>query len=596
MLRGEPEAGPENSRVWVEISTVADAKIVFGGDARAQMMRGADALTNAVKTTLGPRGRNVLLDTGDERPRVTKDGASIAERIEFSDTFANMGARLMREVAVETSAVAGDGSTTATVLANSILRGGVGAVAAELGAIGVKRGIDVAVDAVMAQIRAAAEPVVTNQQIAQIATIAANGDSAVGTLIADAVAATGDYGEILVESGKATDDRLETISGMWFDRGYVSRHFVTDEATLTAELRNPLILIYGKKISSLDGLMPYLDRAIEKKRPLLIIAEDVEHEALTTLVVNRREGGLKVVAVKAPGFSAHRRDNLEDLAILTGGAVVLGEPGLGLTEASPDVMGRARRVRISVDRTTIIDGGGSAAAVTARCDQLRLMLKKPKSDHEQTTLRRRLAKLTSTIAYINAGGFTETEIAEKKGRIEKALRAVKAAMADGFVAGGGAALLHAANSLDGMMGADCDEYAGIQIVRRALAYPAGQIAENAGADGKAVVGRIAASTDTSYGFNADMREFGDMVAGGVIDPASVVCGALLRAASVAGPLVVTEAAVAEKPVKKIPRHPFACKCSDHDHHHYEGDPYHEHHHAHPNTPTLSTGHRHGHSH
>jgi chaperonin GroEL len=565
--------------------------MMFGDAARLQMLRGADALADAVKVTLGPRGRNVLLDTGRDGPQVTQDGARIAAYIEFNDTFENMGARLLREVAVETGALAGDGSSTATVLANALLRGGIAAVAANLEATGVKRGIELAVDTVVAHIRASAQPITDNAQVAQIATIAANGDSAIGTLIADAVAATGEHGEILVENGKAVDDRLETVSGMWFDRGYISRHFVTDEASLSAELRNPLILIYGKKISDLGGLMPYLDRAIERKRPLLIIAEDVENEALTTLVVNRREGGLKVVAVKAPGFSNHRRENLEDLAVLTGARVVLGETGLDLAEASPDVMGTAKKVRITVDRTMIIGGGGSGGgnseAVAARCAQLRLMLAKAKSDHELKTLRRRLAKLTGTVAFINAGGFTETEIKEKRGRIDKALRAVRAALDGGYVAGGGAALLHAAKSLDALAGADCDEFAGIQVVRRALEQPLGQIADNAGADGKHVIGRIAASADTSFGFDANSRTFGDVVASGVIDPAGVVCAALQGAASVAGPLVITEAAIAEKPVKKIPRHPFACKCSDHDHHHYPGDPYHEHHHAH------SHGHSHG---
>lgn len=564
------------------------AKIVFGNTARAEMMRGADALTSAVKVTLGPRGRNVLLDTGFDRPTVTKDGASVAERIEFSDTYANMGARLLREVAVETSAAAGDGSSTATLLANSILLGGVRAVASELGAIGVKRGIELAVDTVLAQIRNSAQPIDQNTQIAQIAAIAANGDEAIGALIADAVAATGADGEILIEAGRATEDKLEKVSGMWFDRGYISRHFVTDEATLSAELRNPLILIYGKKISDLGGLMPYLDCAVERKRPLLIVAEDVENEALTTLVVNRRAGGLKVVAVKAPGFSAHRRDNLEDLAILTGSQVVLGEPGLDLADATPDFMGRAQKVRITVDKTTIIGGAGDADAVRARGAQLRLALQNPKTDHEERALRRRLAKLISTVAFIHVGGFSETEIQEKKPRIEKALRAARSALDGGYVAGGGAALLHAAKSLDGLVGSDCDEYAGIQIVRRALAQPVGQIAENAGADSNAVIGQIAASTDPRFGFDANSLEFGDVVEGGVIDPASVVCRALQGAASVAGPLLLAEAAVAEKPVKKIPRHPFACKCSDHDHHHYPGDPYHEHHLPH------SHGHGHGH--
>ncbi len=573
---------------------MANARMVFGDAARLQMMQGANALADAVKVTLGPRGRNVLLDTDLDGPQVTRDGAAIAERIEFSNTFANMGARLLREVAVETGAAAGDGSSTATVLGNSILRGGVGAVAADLNAIGVKRGIELAVDAVVESIRAAAKPVANNAQIAQIATIAANGDSAIGALIAEAVAAAGEDGEILVEEGKATDDRLETVSGMWFDRGYVSRHFVTDEATLTAELRNPLILIYGKKISDLSGLMPFLDRAIEAKCPLLIIAEDVEHEALTTLVVNRREGGLKVVAAKAPGFSNHRRENLEDLAILTGAQVVLGEEGLDLTEATPDFMGRAKRVRITANKTTIIGGGGDANAIDARCAQLRRSMTKAKSDYELKTLRRRLAKLTGTIAFINAGGFTETEIREKRGRIDKALRAVRTALDDGFVAGGGAALMHAAKSLDGLAGADCDEYAGIQVVRRALEQPLGQIADNAGANGQHVIGQIAASTDASYGYNAQSREFGDVVESGVIDPVNVVCAALQRAASVAAPLLIAEAAVAEKPVKKIPRHPFACKCSDHDHHHYPGDPYHEHHHAHPHTHPHPGGHSHGH--
>ena len=575
---------------------MTEAKIVFGNEGRVRILRGADALANAVKVTLGPRGRNVLLDRDLGGPQVTKDGATIAARIEFADKFANMGARFLREVAVETGSSDGDGATTATVLANSILQGGVRAVAADLGALGVKRGIELAVDQVVARVKAAAKPIAGNEQIAQIATITANGDAQIGRLIADAMAATGEQGEILVETGQATDDRLETVGGMWFDRGYVSRVFVTDEANLTAELRNPLILIYGKKISSLDGFMPFLDRAIEKKRPLLIIAEDVENEALTTLVVNRQQGGLKVVAVKAPGFSDHRREALEDLAILTGARVVLGKPGLDLADATPKFMGTAKSVRATVGKTTIIGGGGSDTAVQARCDQLRYTLQRTKSDQEHKTLRRRLAKLTSTIAYIHVGGFTETEIGERKARVDQALRSARTALDSGFVAGGGAALLHAAKSLDGLVGDDCDEFAGIQIVRRALEQPVCQIANNAGADAKMVIGRIAASSDTNFGFDAASLAFGDVVQGGVIDPANVVCTALQRAASVAAPLLVADVVVVEKGVKKIPRHPFACKCSDHDHHHYAGDPYHEHHHAHPNTPTLSTGHGHGHGH
>jgi chaperonin GroEL len=559
---------------------VSNAKIVFGGAARVQMMRGADALASAVKVTLGPRGRNVLLQTDFDAPQVSKDAATIAERIEFADKFANMGARFLRQVAMETGQSAGDGASTATLLANSILRGGVQAVGADLGALGIKRGIEKAVEAVVAHIRASAKPITDTTQIAQIATITANGDDKIGRLIADAVAATGEHGEILVEAGRATDDRLETLSGMWFDRGYVSRAFVTDETDLSAELRNPLILIYGTKISSLDGLMPFLDRAIEKKRPLLIIAEDVEHEALTTLVVNRQEGGLKVVAVKAPGFSDHRREALEDLAILTGAKVVLGERGLDLVDASPDFMGSAKSVKVKVDKTTIIGGGGADAAVAARCEAMRYTLARTKSDQERRTLRTRLAKLTSTIAYIHVGGFTETEIQERKGRVDKALRAARTALDGGFVAGGGAALLHAAKSLDGLAGDDCDEFAGIQIVRRALEEPVGQIADNAGADGNQVVSQIMESDDAGFGFNAKSLAFGNIVEGGVIDPASVVCLALQRAASVAAPLLVTEAVIAEKVVKKMPRHPFACKCSDHDHHHYPGDPYHEHHHTH----------------
>ncbi|MDA1310245.1 MAG: chaperonin GroEL, partial [Proteobacteria bacterium] len=427
---------------------MTEAKIVFGDAGRTQIMRGADAMANAVKVTLGPRGRNVLLERDLGGPQVTKDGATIAARIEFADTFANMGARLLRLVAVETGASAGDGATTATVLAHSLLRAGARAVAANLGAVGVKNGIDLAVATVVARIRAAAKPISHNDQIAQIATITANGDAQIGRLIADAVAATGAQGEIMVEAGRATDDRLETISGMWFDRGYVSRAFVTDESNLSAELRNPLILIYGKKISSLEGFMPFLDRASAKKRPLLIIAEDVENEALTTLVVNRQAGGLKVVAVKAPGFSEHRREALEDLAILTGAQVVLGEPGLDLADATPDVLGHAKTVRVTVDKTTIIGGGGAAGVVAARCAQLRYTLNETKSDQQRKTLRRRLAKLTSTVATIHVGGFTETEIMERKDRVEQALRSAKSALEGGFVAGGGAALLHAAKSLD----------------------------------------------------------------------------------------------------------------------------------------------------
>ncbi len=557
---------------------MTEARILFSGAARARILDGADALARAVKVTLGPRGRNVLLESAHGPPKIISDGSSVAECFELSDSFANVGARLLREAALETGAATGDGTAIATVLAHAILRGGMRAIAAELEAPGIKRGIALAVEAAVRRIQALSRPVASNAQIAQVATIAANGDPEIGDLIARAMAAVGRDGLILAEAGRARDDRLEIVMGMSFDRGYVSRFFVTDEASSSVELRNPCILIYEKKISRLDPLLPMLDRAVELKRPLLIVAEDVENEALTTLVVNRQRGGLKVAAVKAPGFAGRRRESLEDLAVLTGGTLILGEPGMDLADATPMMLGQAEKVRITHNRTDIVGGAGDPDAVRRRCDQLRRLRAGAKSAHERELLGRRLGRLAGGIAVIKAGGFSEAEILERRCRIEKALRAARAAADEGLVPGGGVALLHAAGALGRMTADSRAEQAGIAIVKRALEAPVFEIARNSGADGAAVVGRIVANKDAWYGFDAAALEFGDMSERGIVDPLPMVRTALRRAASVAGLLFTIEAVVGVKPKVKVRRHPVACKFSDQDHHHYPGDPYHEHHH------------------
>ena len=559
--------------------SLSNSNIIFGNQGRASLLSGANALTEVIKVTLGPAGRNVLIEQKLGAGQVTRDGATIASQISFSNKFINIGANIIRQVAKQTEEVSGDGATTATLLANSMLSDGIKAIAADLNAIHVKRGIDYAVSKVVEDIRKNSNSINSNAQIAQIATNTANGDSSVGNLIADAYNETGINGEILIEMGQSTEDRIEIKKGMWFDRGYISRKFVTNEATLCAELKNPLILIYGKKISNLEGFMPFLDRAVEEKRPLLIIAEDVENEALTTLVVNRQEGGLKVVAVKAPGFSEHRRNLLEDIAILTGGKVILGEPGLGLADASINDLGGAKTVKVTSNKTSIIDGEGSDNKIHKRCKTLQYTLKNSKKEQEQKTLKTRIAKLSSSVAYIYVGGFSETEIKERKEIFIKALSSVKSVLNSGYVVGGGVALINSIKLLDTMIGKNCDEFAGIQIVKNALKKPIMQISHNAGADSNQVINRVLESSNKYFGFDAKSLKYKNLVKSGIIDPTNIVCTALIQAASIAGHLILSEVIISEKPLKKIPRHPFACKCSDHDHHHYPGDPYHEHHHT-----------------
>tara|TARA_B110000196_G_scaffold50325_1_gene41024 strand:+ start:5455 stop:7131 length:1677 start_codon:yes stop_codon:yes gene_type:complete len=558
---------------------LSNSNIIFGNEGRASLLSGANALTEVIKVTLGPAGRNVLIEQKLGIGQVTKDGATIASQISFSNKFVNIGANIIRQVAKQTKEASGDGATTATLLANSMLGDGIKAIAADLNAIQVKRGIDYAVSKVVEDIRKNSNSIESNAQIAQIATNTANGDSYIGKLIADAYTETGVNGEILIEMGQSTDDRLEIKKGMWFDRGYISRKFVTNEATLCAELKNPLILIYGKIISNLEGFMPFLDRATKEKRPLLIIAEDVENEALTTLVVNRQEGGLKVVAVKAPGFSEHRRNLLEDIAILTGGEVILGEPGLGLADASTNVLGGAKTVKVTSSKTSIIDGEGSNNKIHKRSETLQYILKNSKKEQEQKTLKTRIAKLSSSVAYIYVGGFSETEIKERREKFIKALNSVKSVLNSGYVVGGGVALINAIKSLDKMIGNNCDEFAGIQIVKNALKKPIMQISQNAGADSNQVISRVLESNNKYFGFDAKSLKYKNLVKCGIIDPTNIVCTSVIQAASIAGHLILSEVIISEKPVKKIPRHPFACKCSDHDHHHYPGDPYHEHHHT-----------------
>ncbi|MCH2549206.1 MAG: molecular chaperone GroEL [Alphaproteobacteria bacterium] len=552
---------------------------------RSIIANGAAILSNAVGVTLGPAGSNVLVERELGPPQVTNDGSVIASQIEFSNNYESIGARLLREVARETGSVARDGTTTAVLLANSIFSEGLRAVEAGLDPIGIKRGIDMAVSKSLKHISASAQPVNKNSQVTEIAITASNNDSKIGKAIAKAYSKTGEFGEIFVKSGNSVKDQIEINNGMWFDRGYISRAFVTNESDLSAELRNPLILLYGKKIKTLEGFIPFLDAAIEKKRPLLIIAEDIEQEVLATLVINREKGGLKVVAVKSPGFSERRREMLDDIAIITGAKVISGEPGLDLMNSSPDQMGTAGTVRITASKTIIIEGGGSLKNINNRCKLLSNYLEKSDSIEEREFFSRRIAKLKSSIVNINVGGFTEQEITERTERYNKALMAVAQAKTKGFVVGGGVIYLRASSLLGSLKGEDCEEQIGINIVRRALLKPCCQILENAGADISQSMNFISSHSNHNLGMDVRSLSYVDMIEKGIIDSAGVLSTALSKASSIAGSLITSMAIVPEKKIKTFPRHPFACKCSDHDHHHYPGDPYHAHHHAHPNTPT-----------
>ena len=529
---------------------MAAKEVKFSGDARARMLRGVDILADAVKVTLGPKGRNVVLDKSFGAPRISKDGVTVAKEIELSDKFENMGAQMVREVASKTADLAGDGTTTATVLAQSIVKEGVKAVAAGMNPMDLKRGIDMAVEAVVADIQSRSRPVSTNEEIAQVGTISANGAAEIGAMIAQAMERVGNEGVITVEEAKSLDTELEVVEGMQFDRGYLSPYFVTNAEKMITELESPFILLHEKKLSNLQSMLPVLEAVVQSGKPLLIVAEDIEGEALATLVVNKLRGGLKVAAVKAPGFGDRRKAMLEDMAILTGGQVISEDLGIKLENVTLDMMGTAKKVDITKEETTIIDGAGAKADIEGRCNQIRQQIEETSSDYDREKLQERLAKLAGGVAVIRVGGATEIEVKEKKDRVDDAMHATRAAVEEGIVAGGGVALLYAAKSLDKLKPADDDQRVGIDIVRRALEAPVRMIAGNAGADGSIVVGKLNDQDDPSFGYNAQSGEYVDLIKDGVIDPTKVVRTALQDAASVAGLLVTTEAMVAEKPEKK----------------------------------------------
>ena len=529
---------------------MAAKDVKFSADARAKMLKGVDILANAVKVTLGPKGRNVVIDKSFGAPRITKDGVSVAKEIELKDKFENMGAQMVREVASKTNDIAGDGTTTATVLAQSIVREGAKAVAAGMNPMDLKRGIDLAVEAVVKDLAKRAKKIKTSEEVAQVGTISANGDKEVGAMIAEAMQKVGNEGVITVEEAKSLHTELEVVEGMQFDRGYLSPYFVTNSEKMRAELENPYILIHEKKLSNLQAMLPILEQVVQSSRPLLIIAEDVEGEALATLVVNKLRGGLKVAAVKAPGFGDRRKAMLEDIAILTGGTVISEDTGIKLESVSLQMLGQAKNVTITKDETTIVDGAGKKKEIEGRCGQIRQQIESTSSDYDREKLQERLAKLAGGVAVIRVGGATEVEVKEKKDRVDDAMHATRAAVEEGIVPGGGAALLYATKSLKKLEGANHDQSVGVDIVRRALTAPCRQIANNAGEDGAVIVGKMLESKDANWGFDAQNAVYGDLVKAGIIDPAKVVRSALQDAASVAGLLVTTEAMVADKPEPK----------------------------------------------
>lgn len=525
-------------------------EVRFGTDARERMLKGVEILADAVRVTLGPKGRNVVLDKSFGAPRITKDGVSVAKEIELSDKFENMGAQMVREVASKTSDIAGDGTTTATVLAHAIVKEGIKAVAAGMNPMDLKRGIDMAVHAVVEDVKKRSRTVSTNQEIAQVGTISANGEEEIGKMIARAMEKVGNEGVITVEEAKSLETELDVVEGMQFDRGYLSPYFITNAEKMTCELENPYILLHEKKLGGLQALLPVLETVVQSGRPLLIIAEDVEGEALATLVVNKIRGGLKVAAVKAPGFGDRRKAMLEDIAIVTGGALISEDLGIKLENVTIDMLGTAKKVMITKEDTTIINGAGKKADIEARCHQIRAQIEETSSDYDREKLQERLAKLAGGVAVIRVGGVTEIEVKERKDRVEDAMYATRAAVAEGIVAGGGVALLHAIKALDSLKPGNDDQRVGVEIIRKALQSPARQIAVNAGVDGSIVIGKLLESKDTNYGFNAQTGEYTDLVKSGIIDPTKVVRIALQDAASVAGLLITTEAMVGEKPEKK----------------------------------------------
>ena len=521
--------------------------VKFGTDARNLMLEGVNILADAVKVTLGPKGRNVVLDKSFGSPRITKDGVSVAKEIELEDKFMNMGAQMVKEVASKTNDTAGDGTTTATVLAQAIVREGLKSVAAGMNPMDLKRGIDTAVATVVTSIREMAREVKDSAEVAQVGTISANGEAAIGNQIADAMQKVGNEGVITVEENKGLETETDVVEGMQFDRGYLSPYFVTNSDKMTVELEDCLILLHEKKLSSLQPMVPLLETVIQSGKPLMIIAEDVEGEALATLVVNKLRGGLKISAVKAPGFGDRRKAMLQDIAVLTGGQVISEDLGMKLESVTMDMLGTAKKVAITKDETTIVDGAGEKAVIQARVAQIKQQIAETTSDYDKEKLQERLAKLAGGVAVIRVGGATETEVKERKDRVDDALNATRAAVQEGVVVGGGVALVQAAKALANVTGENSDQEAGVGIVRRALESPLRQIAENAGVDGAVVAGKVRESDDDSFGFNAQTEEYGDMFGFGVIDPAKVTRTALEDAASIAGLLITTEAMVAERP-------------------------------------------------
>ncbi len=526
---------------------MAAKDVKFHTDARERMLKGVDILADAVKVTLGPKGRNVVLDKSFGAPRITKDGVTVAKEIELSDKFENMGAQMVREVASRTNDEAGDGTTTATVLAQAIVREGLKSVAAGMNPMDLKRGIDAAVANVVSEIKDMSRPVADSAEVAKVGSISANGETAIGEQIADAMQKVGNEGVITVEENKGLDTETEVVEGMQFDRGYLSPYFITNADKMVAELEDVYILLHEKKLSSLQSMVPLLETVIQTGKPLLIIAEDVEGEALATLVVNKLRGGLKIAAVKAPGFGDRRKAMLQDIGILTGGQVISEDLGMKLENVGIDMLGTAKKVRITKDDTTVVDGAGDKGEIEARVAQIRQQIEETTSDYDREKLQERLAKLAGGVAVIRVGGSTEVEVKERKDRVDDALNATRAAVQEGVVPGGGIALLHASTNLEGLSVENEDQEAGVKIVRRALQSPIRQIAENAGVDGAVVAGKVLENGDRNFGFDAQGEEYGDLMAKGIIDPAKVVRTALEDAASVAGLLITTEAMVADKP-------------------------------------------------
>ncbi|RAI60645.1 chaperonin GroEL [Roseicella frigidaeris] len=529
---------------------MAAKDVKFGAGARERMLRGVDILADAVKVTLGPKGRNVVLDKSFGAPRITKDGVTVAKEIELADKFENMGAQMVREVASKTNDLAGDGTTTATVLAQAIVREGAKAVAAGMNPMDLKRGIDKAVAQVVSELEAKTRKITTSGEVAQVGTLSANGEAEIGEMIAKAMEKVGNEGVITVEEAKSIQTELDVVEGMQFDRGYVSPYFITNAEKMIAELENPYLLIFEKKLSQLQPMLPLLEAVVQSGRPLVIVAEDVEGEALATLVVNKLRGGLKIAAVKAPGFGDRRKAMLEDIAILTGGQVISEDLGIKLENVTLNMLGRAKTVRIEKENTTIVDGAGEKSEINGRCEQIKAQIEETTSDYDREKLQERLAKLAGGVAVIRVGGSTEVEVKERKDRVDDALHATRAAVQEGIVPGGGVALLRASENLSSLKGSNNDEQVGIEIVRRAIQAPAKQIAENAGKDGAVVAGEVLRKSDYTFGYDAQKDEYKDLVGAGIIDPTKVVRTALQDAASVAALLITTEAMVAERPEKK----------------------------------------------